>query len=256
MSLLKAIIKAVAPAPDITKFSRFLFIGPHPDDIEIGAGATAARLAAEGKDVRFLVCIDGRFGTSNCSFTPEKLVSIRKKEAESSAEFLGIKDFRMLDGFHDGALYDTTELLHALAKEIGEYNPDVVFCPDPAVTSECHADHLNVGSAVRQIACFAPYQGIMEAYGAKSADIKAVAFYMTAKANQFINTTGYLDKQLDSVFKIHLSQFPKGCDDAKMISLYLKLRAYDYGIRKFCRTAEGFRVLGATQMHCLPEFGD
>ena len=51
MSILKKIILATAPLPKIESFQRFLFIGPHPDDIEIGAGATAAKLAAMGKDI-------------------------------------------------------------------------------------------------------------------------------------------------------------------------------------------------------------
>ena len=48
MSVLKTILKLAAPLPDITKYERYLFLGPHPDDIEIGAGATAAKLAATG----------------------------------------------------------------------------------------------------------------------------------------------------------------------------------------------------------------
>ena len=63
MSILKRIIRLAAPLPKIGQFERFLFIGPHPDDIEIGAGATAAKLAAQGKKICFLICTDGRFGT-------------------------------------------------------------------------------------------------------------------------------------------------------------------------------------------------
>ena len=35
-----------------------------------------------------------------------------------------------------------------------------------------------------------------------------------------------------------------------------KLRAADFGLRSMKGRAEGFRVLGVTQMHCLPEAGD
>ena len=42
MSLMKLILKAAVPTPKIEAYRRFLFVGPHPDDIEIGAGATAA----------------------------------------------------------------------------------------------------------------------------------------------------------------------------------------------------------------------
>ena len=51
MSLTKLALKIAAPVPEVETFTRYLFIGPHPDDIEIGCGATVARLAAEGKQM-------------------------------------------------------------------------------------------------------------------------------------------------------------------------------------------------------------
>jgi LmbE family N-acetylglucosaminyl deacetylase len=232
-------------------------VGPHPDDIEIGAGATAAKLAAMGKEVCFLVCLDGRFGENNApeGIRGERLVEKRRQEAIASAAMLGVADVRFLD-LCDGGFYDQRELLRKIAQVAGEFQPDVILAPDPSVTSECHVDHLNVGAAARQVACFAPYGGIMEGYGAKTAPVQALAYYMTAKPNRFVKTSGYLSLQLKAVFGCHLSQFPEGCEDAKSISLYLKLRSVDFGIRSFKGCAEGFRVLGVTQMHCLPEAGN
>ena len=57
MSLTRTVIRFAAPLPRIEDSRRILFIGPHPDDIEIGAGATAAKLAAAGKKLCFLICI-------------------------------------------------------------------------------------------------------------------------------------------------------------------------------------------------------
>ena len=256
MNILKKIIMAAAPLPKIEDMESFLFIGPHPDDIEIGAGATAAKLAASGKRICFLICTDGRFGTSNSpDISPEDMAEIRKRESIASAASLGIDDVRFL-GLSDGGFYDKAELVRGIAAVVGDFKPDVIFAPDPFVSSECHKDHLNTGRAAREIAVFAPYAGIMREYGADPAPVKALAYYFTAKANSFVDTSGYLAAQLDAVFKHHLSQFPEGCADAKSISLYLKLRAYDFGLRSFHRTAEGFRVLGQTHMHCLPEAGD
>ena len=34
------------------------------------------------------------------------------------------------------------------------------------------------------------------------------------------------------------------------------LRSAGYGSRSFKGMAEGFRILGVTQMHCLPEAGE
>ena len=256
MSLTSLIIKFAAPLPDIESFESFLFVGPHPDDIEIGAGATAAKLAAAGKKVRFLICIDGRFGDGNApdDMDADGLVALRKSEAIASAKRLGVTDVRFLD-FCDGGFYDTNELQTSIARQIGDFKPDVIFAPDPTVSSECHADHLNVGSAVSRLACFAPYPGIMARYGAKSADVKALAYYFTAKPTRFVRTRGYLKAQLEAIFDCHLSQFPKGSDEAKTVALYLKLRSADMGLRCLCTAAEGFRILGATHMHCMPEAG-
>ena len=255
MSVLKLILSAAAPLPDIESFDRFLFIGPHPDDIEIGAGATAAKLAAAGKSVCFLICIDGRYGDGATSLRGDGLVMRRREEASASARKLGISDVRFLN-FCDGGFYAENDLITAIARAVGDFAPDVIFTPDPCVTSECHIDHLNVGNAARRIACFAPYPNIMERYGASSADVKALAYYFTAKANRFVGTRGFLEKQLDSVFSCHTSQFPEGCGAAKSISMYLRLRAADFGIRSLRGCAEGFRVLGVTQMHCFPEAGE
>ncbi len=77
---------------------------------------------------------------------------------------------------------------------------------------------------------------------------------MTAKPNRFCKTTGFLKTQLDSIFECHLSQFPKGSPAADSVRLYLKLRAYEYGAR-YLGTAEGFRVIPAGGLHCVPELG-
>ena len=255
MNALKHILKFAVPVPDVRKYSRFLFIGPHPDDIEIGAGATAARLAAEGKAVCFLICTDGRYGDGFTDLRGDALAARRKEEALASAKRLGVTDVRFLN-LCDGGFYEESALTAGIAGTIGEFQPEVVFAPDPCVTSECHQDHLNVGRAARKIACFAPYQNIMERFSARSADVKAIAFYFTAKGNCFIGTKDYGKTQLASIFSCHKSQFPENCEAAKSIALYLKLRSVYYGMKSFYGRAEAFRVLNQTQMHCFPESGD
>ena len=258
---IRPILRFAAPLPRIENYHRYLFIGPHPDDIEIGAGASAARFAAEGKEVCFLVCADGRYGTDNLDrvVSPDELSRLRRCEAEASAALLGVKDLRFLD-FCDGGFYDPDKLTAAVAREIGDFKPDVIFAPDPDVKSECHPDHRHVGQTAKTLALFANNPGIMARFGAEDVPVQALAFYMTADANRYVDTSGYLDRQFAAIFDCHRSQFPSDCDagkcDAgKAVRLYLKLRAVDFGLRSLHRTAEGFRVLGRTQMHCLPEAG-
>ena len=249
-------LRFAAPLPDVESFRRFLFIGPHPDDIEIGAGATAAKLAADGKQLAFLICTDGRYGAGNApeGISPDELAGLRKREAAASAAMLGVQDVRFLD-LSDGGFYSYTELVRGIAQAVGQFQPELIFAPDPFVSSECHDDHLRVGRAAQKIACFAPYAGIMEQFGAAAAPVRAIAFYMTAKPNRFVKTGAYFARQQEAVFRCHTTQFPPNTPDAKALRAYLKLRSADYGLRCLCRSAEGFRVLGSTHMHCLPEAG-
>ena len=256
MSLTKLALRFAAPAPKIEAYDRYLFIGPHPDDIEIGAGATAAKLAAAGKHICFLICTDGRYGLENApeGTTPEELIRLRRRETEISANYLGVQHIHCL-GFSDGGFYDREALVMEIAKVIGAFKPQVIFAPDPDVSSECHVDHKNAGEAAKRLAFFAPYGEVMAQYGAKPADVQALAFYMTTRPNRFVNTSqGLLKRQLEAIL-CHRTQFPMESEAFKSVRLYLTLRAADFGLRSFRLQAEGFRVLDRTHMHCLPEAG-
>ncbi len=249
MSLTSFALRFASPPPEIEKCERFLFIGPHPDDIEIGAGATAAKLAAMGKAVCFLVCTDGRYGSE--TVPPEELIPLRRAEAQKSAELLGVHDLRFLD-LCDGGFYSEEELCRGIAEVIGNFAPDLVFAPDPCVASECHTDHLRVGRAASRAAYFAPYSGVAAHMGAVPAPVKGIAYYMTARPNRYVKTDEALFKtQLSSVLDCHLSQFDESA--GKALALYLRLRSVDFGLRRFTLHAEGFRCISALGMHCMPE---
>lgn len=253
MSLTKTVLKIAAPVPRIEGYSRYLFIGPHPDDIEIGCGATVARLAAEGKRITFLILTDGRYGDVNSGgIRGDELAALRRDESIKAAGHLGVYDVRFLD-LCDGGFYSYEDMLKGIAKVVGECGPDLIFAPDPETGRELHVDHLNAGRAASHIACMAPYPGIMERYGAASADVKGIACYMTARPNRYVRVSKeYFGRQQEALY-FHSSQFLRGSDSAKQISIYIRLRSADFGLRNFCAHAEGFRVLGQTHMHCVPE---
>ena len=255
MSLTRLALRFAAPVPQVESFHRYLFVGPHPDDIEIGAGATAAKLTAGGKQVTFLICTDGRFGLEHAhkGTSAETLAKLRQAEARASAQALGVTDVRFLD-FSDGGAYDLEALVKAMAQIVGDVQPELIFAPDPDVTSECHIDHRNAGEAAKRLAFFAPFPEVMAQYGAAPAPVQALAFYMTAKPNRFVKIGGLLNRQLDAIL-CHRTQFPQDSESFKSLSLYLKLRSVDFGLRSLKGRAEGFRVLGQTHMHCLPEAG-
>jgi LmbE family N-acetylglucosaminyl deacetylase len=69
-----------------------------------------------------------------------------------------------------------------------------------------------------------------------------------------IDTTGLLKNQM-AALREHKSQFPAGSKALKDTETYLRLRAFDFGLRSHHGTAEGFRILGAQHLHVLSEFG-
>lgn len=248
MSLTKIAMRFALKRPKLLSYDRYLFFGPHPDDIEIGAGATIAKLSSIGKKIRFVICTDGRYGSDVIG--TDELIGIRRAEAIASAGKLGVDDVVFLN-LSDGAFYKEEELFKAMAAAISSFNPDIIFAPDPFVSNECHRDHLNVGNAARNLACFAPFSSIMGQYGCQKADVKAIAFYMTAKPNVYVKTGGSIKKQFEAL-KCHKSQ----ASGLESVYLYLRLRSLDFGLRRLSLHAEGFRAYTQTEMHCLPERGE
>ena len=56
--------KDLIPVPNILAMRRALAFSPHPDDSEVGAGATLARLIEQGTEVHWVVATDGAVGVA------------------------------------------------------------------------------------------------------------------------------------------------------------------------------------------------
>lgn len=248
MNIVKYVLKRVVKMPEIESFDNYLFVGPHPDDIEIGAGATIAKLAKENKRITFLICTDGRYGDDFLDgIKGDELAALRKAEAIKSAALLGVSDVRFLD-LKDGACYTQDELYEGIAGVVSDVKPDIVFAPDSLSKSECHPDHINVGNAVKAIACLAPHDSLMrEKFGVPGCPVKALALYMTSRPNRYVRVKNYIDCQLKAIFDCHTSQYRQGDSSSNALKLYIKLKYFQYGCR------EGFRVYTQTHMHCCPE---
>ena len=71
-----------------------LAFGAHPDDVELGAGATIAKEVAGGNKVGIIDLTRGELGTRGSA-------EIRSQEAKKSADILGV-EIRENMGFADG----------------------------------------------------------------------------------------------------------------------------------------------------------
>lgn len=117
-----------------------LAVGAHPDDVELAAGGTLAKLVDHGHDVRVVVASGGEVGGN---------AAARPAEAAASASFLGITDVRVLD-FPDTRLASKEqELTQALERIIREVRPDLLLTHS---AHDQHQDHTSVHRAVLRAA--------------------------------------------------------------------------------------------------------
>ncbi len=252
MGLFKFILKKAVPIPKFNNYQKFLFIGPHPDDIEIGAGATVAKLTSMGKEVKFLVCTDGRYGIDKEGIDVKKAVEIRQEEAKNAAKLLGVKEIEFLP-YSDGGKYDVKELTDSITKVICNYQPDIIFAPDPKVISELHIDHINTGESAGFAFLASTISKQMREENLNASKVTAIAFYFTDKPNTTYKITKQQVKLQQNAIRQHVSQFPEGSIELKGISTYLTLRQIRYGFTSLKGRADCFRVLGLTHSHCAPE---
>lgn len=105
-------------------------IGAHPDDVEIGMGATVASMVASGARVAIVDLTDGEptpYGT------PER----RMTEATRAAALLGAQ--RVTLDLPNRSLFDTVEARTALAEVLRELRPGKLFIP---FAEDAHPDHI------------------------------------------------------------------------------------------------------------------
>jgi bacillithiol biosynthesis deacetylase BshB1 len=116
-------------------------IGAHPDDCEIGMGATIAKLTAAGRRVAIVDLTNGEP-------TPHGSVETRAAEAARAAEILGVET-RLTLGQPNRYLFDGKEPRIELAKVLRDLRPRMLFLPYPL---DAHPDHIaaaSIGLAAR-----------------------------------------------------------------------------------------------------------
>ncbi|WP_152286678.1 bacillithiol biosynthesis deacetylase BshB1 [Flavicella marina] len=119
-----------------------LAIGAHPDDVELGCGATLAKEIANGKKIGILDLTRGELGTRGSA-------EIRDSEAADAAKILGVSVRENL-AFADGFFTNDKKHQLEIIKIIRKYQPDVVLCN---AVDDRHIDHPK-GSKLASDACF------------------------------------------------------------------------------------------------------
>lgn len=114
---------------------KILVVSPHPDDAEIGLGASLYEWAKQGHKVVIAVCT----GDGNLQMVHSGEVipfSQREAEQKKAAEVLGIEGVSFL-GFAPAAKFDTKPISELVSKFDGVFKHfDTVFLPLPSAAKD------------------------------------------------------------------------------------------------------------------------
>ncbi|WP_444685628.1 bacillithiol biosynthesis deacetylase BshB1 [Alkalicoccus luteus] len=133
----------------------YLCIGAHPDDIEIGMGGTAARLAASGAEVIFVNLTQAEMSSNG---NPE----LRQREAAAAADILGVHNSSSLSFSDRGLRLQERNVHDEIVRLIREWRPRWLFAPS---VHDRHPDHRDCSDIVRE----AFFSGGIRRYGNEAA---------------------------------------------------------------------------------------
>lgn len=215
-----------------------LAIGAHPDDVELGCGATVAKMVHEGKKVGIIDLTRGELGTRGTAET-------RKQEAADAAQILGV-EVRENMGFRDGFfINDETHQLQ-LIQIIRKYQPEIVLCN---AIQDRHIDHGKGAELVHQ-ACFLS--------GLKKIDTNQNAWrpkhvfhyiqWQPLTPHFVLDVSGFVDKKLEACIAYKTQFFdPKNSEpntpiSSKQFQDSIQNRANDLGMLIGTEAGEGFML--------------
>ena len=220
-----------------------LAFGAHPDDVELGCGATIAKEISSGKKVGIVDLTQGELGTRGS-------VEIRYKEAAEAARILGIharENLRFRDGFF---VNDEAHQLEII-KMIRKYQPEIVLCN---AIDDRHIDH-GKGSKLVSDACFLSglrkIETLLDGVEQEAWRPKLVYHYIQWKNLEpdfVVDVSDFMQQKLNAVMA-YSSQFydpnskePVSPIATKNFTESIEYRAKDLGRLVFAEYAEGFTV--------------
>ena len=218
-----------------------LAFGAHPDDVELGCGATLAKEIASGSKVGIIDLTRGELGTRGSA-------ELRAVEAKNAAAILGVsvrENLYFADGFFENNQSHQLEII----KMIRKYQPEIVICN---AIEDRHIDHGR-GSKLVSDACFLSglikIETQMDGQNQKEWRPKQVYHYIQWKNIEpdfVVDVTGFIDAKKEAILA-YSSQFydPKSDEPETPITSKNFLDSITYRSRDLGRIigvehAEGF----------------
>jgi LmbE family N-acetylglucosaminyl deacetylase len=227
--------------PSLDELKRVMVIGAHPDDPEFGAGGTIAKLAAQGKEITYVLATSGDKGSHDPNVRPGQLATRREQEQRNAAAVLGVKEVIYLR-YADGILENTLALRARMAHLIRQHKPHIVFAIDPWRHYQLAPDHRAAGYAAldglwaaREWHIFAE-----QLYGDEDPwRVSQCYLYWTDNADHFEDISDTIDKKI-AALACHVSQV--GTDTEKL-GERMRERAKSVGEAQSMAYAESFKLI-------------
>ena len=218
-----------------------LAFGAHPDDVELGCGATIAKTVAQGKKVGIIDLTKGEMGTRGTDL-------IRSQEAKQAARILGV-DFRENLGFRDAFIFNDEPHQLKVIQAIRTYQPDIVLCN---AIKDRHIDHGRASELISN-ACFLSGLKKIETNNNNITQTtwrpKHVFHYIQWEEIQpdfVVDVSNYLNIKMNAVRAFKSQFYDENSNDAmtpissKNFLNSIEYRAENLGRLSFVAAAEGF----------------
>lgn len=220
-----------------------LAFGAHPDDVELGCGATIAKEISFGKKVGIIDLTRGELGTRGSA-------EIRDQEAAAAAKILGVSARENL-AFRDGFFTNDEKHQLEIIRMIRKYQPEIVLCN---AIDDRHIDH-GKGSKLVSDACFLSglrrIETSLDGVNQEAWRPKLVYHYIQWKNIEpdfVVDVSDFMQQKIDAVMA-YSSQFydpnsnePVSPIATKNFTESIEYRAKDLGRLVFADYAEGFTV--------------
>ena len=215
-----------------------LAFGPHPDDIEIGMGATIARHTGDGRSVGLCDLTAGELGSNG---TPEE----RRAEADHAAKVLGVS-WRENLGWPDGGIEASPAFIHDIVNLLRRHRPRAIAVP---YWQDRHPDHV----AASQVLTVAAFRSGLRRYQTAHEPWRPawICYYFindAAPPSFVIDVSSYYARKREAL-ACHRSQFaPEGADaaptrlTAATFAQLIESRDAQFGAQAGVAFAEGFIV--------------
>ena len=229
--------------PTLDNVKTALFIQPHPDDNEIGAGGTMAILNKRGVKVYGLTVSLGKGGSK--LINPDELAKIRKEEAQEAMDVLGCINLGNL-GYYEIDHTTNLSLVKDLVKVIRKIKPDVIFSVDPDLKNEMHPMHILVGKAFKEAfmrsgQSYFPNTG---EFHSNAFSPRIIGFYFTDDDNTIIDITNVYAIKRKAILK-HKTQVDKNY--IRILDQYFSLISNDTPYKY----VERLKLLSSIHTHCF-----